>query len=91
MLLVDLMDASGSFLPRVRDLVGRNPVILIGTKVNPLPSSCARYDLSRYSNVVYEQNVRPARKTPDMMRGECTEQLHACQVGRPAASWCRRG
>lgn len=33
MLLVDLMDASGSFLPRVRDLVGKNPVVLVGTKV----------------------------------------------------------
>ena len=88
MVLVDLMDASGSFLPRVRDLVGRNPVILIGTKVNFLPSSCARYDLSCYSRVAHEQNVRPAWKIPDMMRRECTEQLHACQVGRPAASWC---
>lgn len=35
--LVDLMDASGSFLPRVRDLVGKNPVVLVGTKVNRLP------------------------------------------------------
>lgn len=33
MLLVDLTDASGSFLPRVRDLVGKNPVVLVGTKV----------------------------------------------------------
>jgi hypothetical protein len=32
-LLVDLLDASGSFLSRVRDLVGKNPVILVGTKV----------------------------------------------------------
>ena len=32
-LLVDLTDASGSFLSRVRDLVGRNPVLLLGTKV----------------------------------------------------------
>ena len=37
-LLVDLMDASGSFLPRVRDLVGRNPVVLVGTKVYPIPA-----------------------------------------------------
>ena len=35
-LLVDLMDASGSFLPRVRELVGRNPVVLVGTKVDPI-------------------------------------------------------
>ena len=52
-LLVDLLDASGSFLNHVRDLVGGNPVLLIGTKVRtPLRSirllfpwadtSCAR-------------------------------------------------
>jgi len=29
---VDLTDAAGSFLSRVRDLVGRNPVLLLGTK-----------------------------------------------------------
>ena len=30
-LLVDLLDASGSLLGRVRDLVGPNPIVLIGT------------------------------------------------------------
>lgn len=34
-LMVDILDASGSFLNRVRDLVGKNPVVVIGTKVNP--------------------------------------------------------
>ena len=33
-LVVDLLDCSGSFLNRVRDLIGRNPVLLVGTKVN---------------------------------------------------------
>jgi len=33
-LVIDLLDCSGSFLSRVRDLVGRNPVLLIGTKVS---------------------------------------------------------
>ena len=33
-LVVDILDCSGSFLTRVRDLVGRNPVLLIGTKVS---------------------------------------------------------
>lgn len=37
-LLVDLLDASGSMLGRVRDLVGGNPIIVIGTKVDLLPS-----------------------------------------------------
>ncbi|KAK9841484.1 hypothetical protein WJX74_006630 [Apatococcus lobatus] len=37
-LLVDLLDASGSFLNRVRDLVRSNPVLLIGTKADLLPA-----------------------------------------------------
>lgn len=37
-LFVDLLDASGSFLSRMRDLVGKNPVFLVGTKVSI--SSC---------------------------------------------------
>ncbi|KAL3152747.1 hypothetical protein ABBQ38_012336 [Trebouxia sp. C0009 RCD-2024] len=36
-LMVDLLDCSGSFLTRVRDLIGRNPVFLVGTKVDLLP------------------------------------------------------
>lgn len=32
-LVVDLLDCSGSFLTRVRDLVGKNPILLVGTKV----------------------------------------------------------
>ena len=32
-LLVDLLDASGSFLSRARDIAGKNPIVLIGTKV----------------------------------------------------------
>jgi nitric-oxide synthase len=38
-LLTDLLDASGTLLPRVRDMVGKNPVVLIGTKLDLLPSS----------------------------------------------------
>lgn len=37
-LLVDLLDVSGSFLSRARDLVGKNPVILVGTKADLLPA-----------------------------------------------------
>ena len=36
-LLVDLTDVSGTMLPRVRDLVAGNPIILIGTKADLLP------------------------------------------------------
>ena len=33
LLVVDLLDCSGSFLNHVRDLVGKNPIMLVGTKV----------------------------------------------------------
>ena len=36
-LLVDVTDVTGTFLPRVRDLIGGNPIILVGTKVDLLP------------------------------------------------------
>ncbi|KAL3755910.1 hypothetical protein ACJRO7_002887 [Eucalyptus globulus] len=35
--LVDIVDFNGSFLSRVRDLVGANPIILVVTKVDLLP------------------------------------------------------
>lgn len=35
--LVDVVDFNGSFLARVRDLVGANPIILVITKVDLLP------------------------------------------------------
>ena len=40
-LLVDLLDVPGSFLSHVRDLVGKNPIILIGTKLDLLPRGTA--------------------------------------------------
>ena len=36
-LVVDLLDCSGTFLPRLRDTVGKNPVVLVGTKADLLP------------------------------------------------------
>ena len=36
-MLVDVTDVTGTFLPRVRDLIGGNPIILVGTKVDLLP------------------------------------------------------
>eukprot|EP00468_Gymnochlora_sp_CCMP2014_P009212 CAMPEP_0167746952 /NCGR_PEP_ID=MMETSP0110_2-20121227/4001_1 /TAXON_ID=629695 /ORGANISM="Gymnochlora sp., Strain CCMP2014" /LENGTH=483 /DNA_ID=CAMNT_0007631779 /DNA_START=85 /DNA_END=1536 /DNA_ORIENTATION=+ len=38
-LLVDMLDASGSFLGRLRNLVGKNPVIVVGTKADLLPKN----------------------------------------------------
>ena len=37
LLLVDILDASGSFLNKVRDLVAGNPIVLVGTKADLLP------------------------------------------------------
>jgi nitric-oxide synthase len=34
--LVDIVDFNGSFLTRVRDLIGANPIILVATKVSIL-------------------------------------------------------
>lgn len=36
-LLIDILDASGSVLSRVRELVGGNPIIAVGTKADLLP------------------------------------------------------
>jgi nitric-oxide synthase len=36
-LQVDIVDFNGSFLTRVRDLIGANPIILVATKVDLLP------------------------------------------------------
>ncbi|KNA17820.1 hypothetical protein SOVF_076400 [Spinacia oleracea] len=35
--LVDIVDFNGSFLSRVRDLIGANPIILVVTKIDLLP------------------------------------------------------
>lgn len=35
--MIDILDASGSFLGRLRNIVGSNPVIVIATKVDLLP------------------------------------------------------
>ena len=33
-MLVDLLDCSGSFVGKIRDIVGKNPIVLVGTKVS---------------------------------------------------------
>ena len=47
-LLVDLADASGTMLPSVRDLVGGNPIILVGTKADLLPTTCEPGGVTRW-------------------------------------------
>jgi len=51
-LLVDMTDAAGSFLSRVRDLVGRNPVLLLGTKARARARRRARRCASRRGRAV---------------------------------------
>lgn len=47
-MLVDLLDASGSFLGRVRELIGNNPVMLVGTKADLLPKGTELLDVEEW-------------------------------------------
>ncbi|KAI8474444.1 MAG: hypothetical protein J3K34DRAFT_518182 [Monoraphidium minutum] len=40
-LLVDLLDASGTLMAKVRDMVGSNPIVLVGTKMDLLPDGAS--------------------------------------------------
>ncbi|GAQ87348.1 Nitric oxide synthase [Klebsormidium nitens] len=57
--LVDIADFNGSFLSKVRDLVGSNPIILVGTKVDLLPADT---DLEAVADWVWEATVRKKLK-----------------------------
>jgi nitric-oxide synthase len=35
--VIDILDFNGSFMNKIRDLVGKNPIILMVTKVRPQP------------------------------------------------------
>ncbi|KAK8463687.1 hypothetical protein PHAVU_011G015300 [Phaseolus vulgaris] len=53
--LVDIVDFNGSFLSRVRDLAGSNPIILVVTKVDLLPRDT---DLNCVGDWVVEATTR---------------------------------
>lgn len=53
--LVDIVDFNGSFLARVRDLAGANPIILVVTKVDLLPKGT---DLNCIGDWVVEATVK---------------------------------
>ncbi|KAJ1418502.1 P-loop containing nucleoside triphosphate hydrolase [Sesbania bispinosa] len=53
--LVDIVDFNGSFLSRVRDLAGANPIILVVTKVDLLPRDT---DLNCVGDWVVEATTR---------------------------------
>ncbi|KAK7341166.1 hypothetical protein VNO80_24091 [Phaseolus coccineus] len=53
--LVDIVDFNGSFLSRVRDLAGSNPIILVVTKVDLLPRDT---DLNCVGDWVVEATMR---------------------------------
>ncbi|KAK4385132.1 NO-associated protein 1, chloroplastic/mitochondrial [Sesamum angolense] len=53
--LVDVVDFNGSFLARVRDLAGANPIILVVTKVDLLPKGT---DLNCVGDWVVEATVK---------------------------------
>ena len=41
MKVIDILDFNGSFMNRIRDLVGNNPIMLIVTKVRPWAASAS--------------------------------------------------
>ncbi|XP_057482305.1 putative nitric oxide synthase isoform X2 [Actinidia eriantha] len=53
--LVDIVDFNGSFLARVRDLAGANPIILVVTKIDLLPKGT---DLNCVGDWVVETTVK---------------------------------
>ncbi|CAD5325117.1 unnamed protein product [Arabidopsis thaliana] len=53
--LVDIVDFNGSFLARVRDLVGANPIILVITKIDLLPKGT---DMNCIGDWVVEVTMR---------------------------------
>ncbi|XP_052733659.1 NO-associated protein 1, chloroplastic/mitochondrial isoform X3 [Vigna angularis] len=57
--LVDIVDFHGSFLSRVRDLAGSNPIILVVTKVDLLPRDT---DLNCVGDWVVEATMRKKLK-----------------------------
>ncbi|KAL0367860.1 UNVERIFIED_CONTAM: NO-associated protein 1, chloroplastic/mitochondrial, partial [Sesamum radiatum] len=56
---VDVVDFNGSFLARVRDLAGANPIILVVTKVDLLPKGT---DLNCVGDWVVEATVKKKLK-----------------------------
>ena len=51
-LLVDLLDASGTFLSKLRSLTGRNPIVLVGTKARRLVSALQTHSCELHSSFV---------------------------------------
>ncbi|KAG1679418.1 hypothetical protein FOA52_007709 [Chlamydomonas sp. UWO 241] len=47
-MLVDLLDAAGSLMTKVRDMVGKNPMILVGTKLDLLPEGSHPRDVAEW-------------------------------------------
>eukprot|EP00898_Chlorokybus_atmophyticus_P005502 jgi/Chlat1/5953/Chrsp4S06266 len=47
--LVDLTDFHGSFVTRVRDIVGANPILLVGTKADLLPREADLHEVENWA------------------------------------------
>ncbi|GAU27613.1 hypothetical protein TSUD_270020 [Trifolium subterraneum] len=60
-LIVDIVDFNGSFLARVRDLVGANPIIMVVTKIDLLPRDT---DLNCIGDWVVEATTKKKLKCP---------------------------
>ncbi|KAL6769312.1 hypothetical protein ACKKBG_A30510 [Auxenochlorella protothecoides x Auxenochlorella symbiontica] len=59
-LLVDLVDVSGTLLPRLRDMVGANPVVVVGTKLDLMPAGVRPDQLATWLQAAVEfKGIRP--------------------------------
>ena len=58
--LVDLTDVQGTFLRQIRDLVSKNPVLIVGTKMDLLPKGCHVKDVAEWlSQYVQDKGLKP--------------------------------
>lgn len=51
-MLIDILDASGSILSRIRDLVGGNPIVVLGSKADLLPYGTNREEVIEWLHMM---------------------------------------
>ena len=86
--VVDIFDFNGSIIPGLHRFVGKNPVLMIGNKVDVLPKSLKRGKLTQWMRErAHELGLRPvdilltsAKKAHEM--DEVLEKIEAYREGR---------
>jgi hypothetical protein len=99
-MMMDILDASGSFLSRIRNIIGSNPVIVVATKMDLLPKGTdiemvqAWFDdfvKFKKLNCLATHLVSSKVGAPRLLL-RCTLALPApacCACTRPAGKWPR--